>query len=168
MSLNSFKNVRNLCCRSLSPYIWISDKTSVVDGEGNHGLNVSVLSWSISSSSVAEPPRMFWASIVSEASKLHMTGFRGFATGVKRTFGGQSHSPVIHLDGKLGLWARSLPPSWLGTLVKRLNFFIASLPIIKSTGVYLRMCTLMSKVSYLLLLSSISNNDYLTLNILCS
>ena len=48
ISLNSLHNVRNRCRRSLSPDIWISDKTSVVDGDGNHGLNVSVLSWSIS------------------------------------------------------------------------------------------------------------------------
>ena len=74
ISFNSLHNVRNRCCRSLSPDIWISDKTSVVDGEGNHGLNLSVLSWSISSSSGAEPPRMSWASTVSEASKLRMTG----------------------------------------------------------------------------------------------
>ena len=49
--------------------------------------------------------------------------------------------------------------------------------MIRSTGVALRMCALMSKVSYLLLLSfknvtevlcSISYNDYLNLNILCS
>ena len=35
-----------------------------------------------------------------------------------------------------------------------MNFFIESLPMIRSTGVALRMCSLISKVSYLLLLSS--------------
>ena len=74
ISLNSLHSVCNRCCRSLLPDIWISDKTYVVDGDGNHGFNVSVLSWSISSSSGAEPPRMCWASTVSEASKLRMTG----------------------------------------------------------------------------------------------
>ena len=32
ISLNSLHNVRNRCCRSLSPDIWISDKTSAVNG----------------------------------------------------------------------------------------------------------------------------------------
>ena len=132
ISLNSLHNVRNRCCRSLSPDIWISDKTSVVDGDGNHGLNVSVLSRSISSSSGAEPPRMCWASTVSEASKLRMTGFRGFATRVKGTSEGQSHGSVVHLACWIGVEMGSLTPSWLGTFEKRLNFFIESLPMIRS------------------------------------
>ena len=72
--LKSLHSVRNLCSRFLFPDIWISDKTSVVDVEGNYGLNWSVVSWSISSSSGADRPRTFWAFTVSEASKLHMTG----------------------------------------------------------------------------------------------
>ena len=51
ISENSVQSVRNRDFRSSSPEKWMSYWISVSEDGVDHGLNVSVLSWSISSSS---------------------------------------------------------------------------------------------------------------------
>ena len=102
--------MRSRCYKSLSPDICISDKTSVVDGVGNQGLNVSFLSWSISSSSGEDPHRMDCASGMSEDKRLRGLNTVGTATkdiaGALKSHFFLVHSAVVTLFG-----TRSFPPN---------------------------------------------------------
>ena len=57
MSRNSSHNERSSFCKYASPEKCICESTSTVEGTGNQGLKVSVLSWSISSSSGRIAPK---------------------------------------------------------------------------------------------------------------
>ena len=70
--------------------MFISDKTSVVDGEDNHCLNVLTSSWSISS--LKDSPNRFWDSSVSDGNRLRVLDtVWGFDMGVKGDSERQSH-----------------------------------------------------------------------------
>ena len=79
ISANSVQRVRNRDCRSSSPERCMRERMSVSEYDVDHGLKVSVLSWSMLSSSARGTPWSFLGSRTNDASMRNVWAIVGFS-----------------------------------------------------------------------------------------